>query len=111
MIRVTFELLPGGDESRKRTIGLMEIANVGTRLDNTADYAVVLTKTPPFTGALKHAWRKGRLSSADAMINGAMSGEDEQAIVALATGHHRTRRGVYDLLLRALCACGLEQRQ
>lgn len=111
MIRVTFELLPGGDESRKRTIGLMEIANVATRLDNTADYAVVLTKTPPFTGALKDAWRKGRLSSADAMINGAMSGEDEQAIVALATGHHHTRRGVYDLLLRALRACGLEQRQ
>jgi hypothetical protein len=111
MIRVTFELLPGGSEDHKRTIGLMEIANVATHLDNTADYAVVLTKTPPFNGALKQAWRKGRLSRNDAMINGATIGEDDEAIVALATGHHRTRRGVYDLLLRALLACGLEARQ
>lgn len=110
MIRITFELLPGGDASRARTIGLMEIANVQTRLDGTADYAVVLTKTPPFTGALRAAWRRGRLTCDDQVVNGAIAGEDEEAIVALATGHHRTRRGVYDLLFRALRACGLETR-
>jgi len=37
MIRVTFDLLPGGDESRIRTIGIMEIANLKTHLDGTAD--------------------------------------------------------------------------
>ena len=35
MIRVTFDLLPGGDASRARTMGIMEIANVETRLDGT----------------------------------------------------------------------------
>jgi hypothetical protein len=110
MIRVTFELLPGGDESRARRIGLMEIANVKTHLDGTADYAVVMTKTPPFAGAFRAAWRKGRLTCDDATVNGAVAGEDETAIVALATGHHRTRRGVYDLLYRACLACGLAER-
>ena len=110
MLRVTFELLPGGDESRARTIGIMELANIQTRLDGTADYAVALRKTPPFSGALRAAWKKGRVTSDDAALNGALAGEDEDMIVALATGHHRTRRGVYDLLFRALRACGLEER-
>lgn len=110
MIRVTFEMLPGGSEARARTIGVMEIANIATRLDGTADYIVVLKKTPPFRGALKDAWRKGRLASADGEINGALAGEDEDVVVALAAGHHRTQRGVYDLLFRALRACGLDAR-
>ncbi len=86
MIRVTFELLPHGDEAKARTIGVMEVANVSTRMDGTADYAVILKKTPPFRGAL------------------------QEAIVAIAAGHHRTQRGVYDLLYRALRACGLDRR-
>ncbi|TGQ19352.1 hypothetical protein [Mesorhizobium sp. M00.F.Ca.ET.217.01.1.1] len=110
MIRVTFDLLPGGNEQRARTIGVMEIANVLTRPDGTADYAVAMKKTPPFSGALRDAWRKGRVTSNDAAINGAISGEDDEMIVALAEGHHRTRRGVYDLLFRAMRACGLEAR-
>ena len=111
MLRITFEILPGGSEDRKRTIGLMELANIETRLDGTADYAIVMTKTPPFSGALKAAWRKGKVTHDDRAINGALIGEDEEMIVALATGHHRTRRGVYDLLLRALLACGMDKRQ
>ena len=110
MIRATFELLPGGDETRARTIGVMEIANIATRLDNTADYAVILKKTPPFKGALQDAWRKGRFTSGDGVINGCVAGEDEEAIVALATGHHRSQRGIYDLFFRALRACGLDAR-
>jgi hypothetical protein len=110
MIRVTFELLPGGHEAGKRTIGLIEIANVATRLDGFADYAVVLKKTPPFAGALRAAWRKGKLTVGDQAINGALSGENEDFIVALVEGHHRIKRGVYDLLFRALKACGLEAR-
>lgn len=38
MIRVTVELLPHGDETRKRTIGLMEIANDGTGDVETGHY-------------------------------------------------------------------------
>lgn len=110
MIRITFELLPGGDADKARTIGLMEIANIGIRLDGTADYACVLKKTPPFAGALKQAWRNGKLTSSDRAVNGATAGEDDEAIVALVEGHHRTRRGAYDLLYRALVACGLDRR-
>lgn len=110
MLRVTFELLPRGNESCARTIGIMEIANIETRLDGTADYAVALKKTPPFNGALKLAWKKGKVSSDDIALNAVIAGEDEELITALVTGHHRTRRGVYDLLFRALKACGLDVR-
>jgi hypothetical protein len=111
MLRVTFEILPGGSEERKRTIGLMELALIKLYPNGKADYAVVMTKCPPFKGALKAAWRKGAVTSDGAEINRAISGEDEEMIVALAEGHHRTRRGCYDLLLRALKACGMEARQ
>lgn len=110
MIRVTFEILPGGLEAGARTIGIMEICNLTTRLDGAADYAVALKKTPPFEGALTAAWRKGRVSADDRTLNRVVAGEDEELITALVTGHHRTRRGVYDLLYRALRACGLDSR-
>jgi len=110
MIRVTFELLPGGSEARARTIGIMEIANVGTHLDGTADYSVAMKKTPPFRGALHQAWKRGRVSDTDGRLGRAIAGEDEEMIVAMVEGHHRTRRGVYDLLFRAMVACGLERR-
>lgn len=111
MLRVTFEILPGGSEANKRRIGLMELANIKMHPNGTADYAVVMTKTPPFRGALTAAWRKGKLTYDDRAVNGALAGEDEEMIVALAEGHHRTRRGCYDLLLRALKTCGMEARQ
>lgn len=110
MIRCTIELLPGGDERRARTIGLIEIANLRVSTGNLGDYAVVLKKTPPFEGALRRAWKSGRVTDNGMRIAAAVGGEDGEAIVAQVEGHHRTRRGVYDLLYRALKACGLEQR-
>ena len=110
MLRITFDILPPGDESRARRVGRMELARIRTHDDGTADYAVVMAKTPPFAGALKAAWRKGRLRSGGGRVAAALDGEDEEMIVALATGHHRTRRGVYDLLYRALVACGIAAR-
>lgn len=110
MIRITFEILPRGDEAKAQTIGVMEVANITTYLDGTADYAVVMKKTPPFRGALTEAWKKGRITSSNGVVNGCIDGEDDEAIVALAKGHHRTQRGVYDLLYRAMRACGLDGR-
>lgn len=110
MIRCTIELLPGGDESRRRTIGLVEIANTAVLPGDFGEYAVVLTRTPPFTGALRQAWRRGRIGCSADIVDQVQPGEDEEIIVATVSGHHRTRRGVYDLLYRALKACGLEQR-
>lgn len=111
MLRCKIELVPGGDESRARTIGLVEIVNVGSRADGLSDYAVVLKKTPPFAGALRQAWRSGRMTSSnDVYLTDVDVGEDEEAFYARVSGHHRTRRGAYDLLYRALRACGLENR-
>ncbi len=100
MLRCTIELLPGGDESRAYVIGLVEIANIGLP-GEIGEYVVVLKKTPPFTGALKTAWRRGRMP---------IEREDEEIIMGHVVGHHRTRRGSYDLLYRALMACGLDAR-
>lgn len=110
MIRVTFDLLPGGRADQARTIGIMEIANIQTYPDGTADYAVAMLKTPPFVGALKAAWRKGKVRGDDLVLNSVLQSEDDTLITALVTGHHRTRRGVYDLLYKALRACGLHKR-
>jgi hypothetical protein len=55
MIRVTIELLPGGDPEAASGIGVMEIARVARRPDGTGDYAVALKKTPPFKGPMAEA--------------------------------------------------------
>lgn len=101
MIRCTIELLPGGDEDRARPIGCVEISNIGGTAD-VGEYNVVMKKTPPFRGALRAAWKKGRFRD--------FGYQDNEIIVGGLAGHHRTRRGVYDLLYSALKACGLEAR-
>jgi hypothetical protein len=101
MLRCTIELVPMGDEDRKRVIGMVEIANDGTGDGHTGNYKVLLKKTPPFSGALKQAWRTGRM---------AVDAEDEEIITGSVEGHPRAARGSYDLLYRALKACGLEER-
>lgn len=75
MIRVTIEILPSGDETRKRHIGTVEIANDGTGSPNFGNYSIRLAK---FSGP-RHTWLKGKL-----------------------TGFDRIKRGPYDLLLQCL---------
>jgi hypothetical protein len=103
MIRCTIELLPGGSEEGKRIIGLVEIANIGGTVE-VGDYAVVLKKSPPFAGALKQAWRRGRVQFDKEKAIGVVEGDDEELITARVGGHHRLR-GPYDLLCLALKAC------
>lgn len=92
MLRCTIEIVPGGDESRKRQIGMVEIANVGGT-EKVGNYLVLLKKTAPFKGALKAIWRRGD------MIPGF---EDEEVMVGKTEGFQRKRLGCYDLLYRAL---------
>lgn len=42
MLRVTVELIPVGDESRKRTLAIMEIANDGTGTSQVGNYTGTL---------------------------------------------------------------------
>lgn len=100
MIRCTIEMIPKGDESRKRVMGLIEIANIGGT-DKMGNYTVRLFKTPPFSGALVKSWKSGRLP---------VEGDDAPIVAGEVIGLHRERRGVYDLLFRALRVCGLDAR-
>jgi hypothetical protein len=77
VIRVTVELLPKGDESRKRHIGSIEIANDGTGTALKGNYMVRLAKF----GRPEATWKRG-------------------AVIGFA----RQSQGPYDLLLKALVA-------
>lgn len=77
MLRVTIEMIPQGDESRKRHLGTLEIANDGTGDHQSGNYTVRLAKF----GRPNHDWMRG-----------------------VVRGFDRVRRGPYDLLLQCLVA-------
>jgi hypothetical protein len=77
MIRVTIEILPKGDEARKRHIGTVEIANDGTGNSEVGNYLIRLAKF----GGPAQTWLHGKLQ-----------------------GFDRIKRGPYDLLLQCLIA-------
>lgn len=77
MLRVTIEIIPKGDESRKRHLGTLDIVNDGTGNSEIGNYTVRLAKF----GRPNQTW-----------IHGVVRGFD------------RIRRGPYDLLLQCLIA-------
>lgn len=109
-VRVTFEILPGGDATKARVIGLIEMALQHVDENNVGSYQVVMKRTPPFKGALRHAWRAGRMLATAGVVTAFETTDDDELLIANVGGHHRTRRGVYDLLYRALVACGMDKR-
>lgn len=101
MIRCTIELVPFGVESAKRKIGIVEIANDGSGSELLGNYKVILRKTPPWKGALKHQWKAALVKA---------TRNDNEVIAGKFEGFDRIERGPYDLLYRALKACGLNRR-
>lgn len=77
MIRVTIEVLPGGDASKKRHLGTIDIANDGTGTSEEGNYSVRLSKF----GDPNQTWLRGAIR-----------------------GFDRVKRGPYDLLLQGLLA-------
>lgn len=80
MIRVTIELFPMGDETKRREIGKMDIFNDASGSAKIGNYGVRLYKTAEFSE--KNAgklWRRGEV-----------------------LGFPRLKLGPYDLLYRAL---------
>lgn len=75
MLRITIELVPKGDESRKEVIGVGTIANDATGDMTTGNYKYHLSKW----GKGNVMWKAGRI-----------------------TGYPRKRLGPWDLLLRCL---------
>lgn len=101
MLRVTIELVPHGNETAVRKIGMLEIANDGTGTEQRGSYVCVLKKTPPWSGALKAKWKDGKFQGEP---------EDEEIISGFIEGFDRIKRGPYDILYRALRACGIGMR-
>ena len=73
MLRVTVELLPGGDETRARPLAIANIANV-SHLANVSDYTVCvsegynpLTNTRPWSQR-GHVYQHDRKTSVWALI-------------------------------------------
>lgn len=108
MLRCTIEMIPSGNEAAKYPIGVIEIANVSNLRDNS-NYIVVLKKCPPFKGALTDAWRKGAVSGKWPEYD-CNPMEDDELTVRTVRNFNRVKLECYDLLFRALRACGLEQR-
>ena len=77
MIRVTIELLPAGNESRKRHLGTVDIANDGTGTRGLGNYNVRLSRR----GNPDSTWKTERIN-----------------------GFRRLKFGAYELLLLALAA-------
>ncbi|KKL45175.1 hypothetical protein LCGC14_2358270 [marine sediment metagenome] len=53
MIRITCELWPGGDERRKRLLGVVSISNDGTGTYARGNYRIMLRRGTPATGKLR----------------------------------------------------------
>jgi hypothetical protein len=99
MLRCTIELVPHGDESKKRPIGIVEIANKGGD-QVRGNYFCTLKKSAPWTGTLKQVWKRGELQD----------GSMDLVEVGHIEGFQRTERGPYDILYCALKACGIDKR-
>lgn len=108
MLRCTIEMVPGGNEAARYPIGVIEIANVSNLRDNS-NYIAVLKKCPPFKGALTAAWRKGAVSGRWPEYD-CNPMEDDELTVRTVRDFNRVKLGCYDLLFRAMRACGLEAR-
>jgi len=101
MIRCIIELVPFGEESKKRPIGIIEIANDGSGNEFTGNYKVLLRKTPPWKGALKSEWKTALVKA---------TRDDGAIMIGKVEGFDRIKQGPYDLLFKALKACGLDRR-
>ena len=100
MLRCTIELVPHGDETKVRPIGIVEIANDATGDTQTGNYVVMLKKSPPFRGVLKKKWSRDM----------PLPKSDKEVIAGHVEGFSRLRSGPYELLYLALCACGFAIR-
>lgn len=107
VIRCTIEMLPGGieDHPRRRTIGVVEIANVGGS-DQVGTYRAILSKNLDTVRAGKGGiWRQAHFAP-----DAAHELEVWDVVQGKVVGFPRQRLGPYDLLYRALEACGLAAR-
>lgn len=103
VVRCTIELIPGGieDHPRREVIGVIEIANVGGTA-STGHYRFVLMKK--LGRKIKDAvWRQALAGKLD-------SDAVDEVVVGDLAGFPRLRLGPYDLIYRALKACGMDER-
>jgi hypothetical protein len=103
MLRCTIEVIPSGHEDQARTVGIVEIGNDGTGTKQTGNYRVTLKKECPFYyGQLKALWFSDSFQKFEGVY------EDAEVLAGKIEGFNRGH-GPYDLLYRALKACGLDR--
>jgi len=81
MMLIKIELLPGGDASKRRTLGEIRIVNDGSGSLDVGNYDVTLMKSEEYAKS-PGVWKRGRV-----------------------VGFPRRALGPYDLLFRALAKC------
>lgn len=112
MLRVTVELLAKEDAADGQVLGVMDLAIVDGRPDGTADYAVYLKKKPPFENVLQQAKLKGLATYNDrGRTAGMLESNNDEGISTIVTGPNRIKGGIFNLVFRALKACGAETQQ
>lgn len=96
MIRVTIELWPGGEESKRSTLGTMDIALDKQASGALGQYDVVLHKHPPYFDT-EGVYKRGTVERFPRAKDG-------------GPGDLRAG-GPYDLTYWALHACGYDDRR
>jgi len=80
---------------------VVQISGVGSH--QTSNYRVTLKKEAPWVGMLKKRWFTDQFQKFEGVY------EDEEILAGKIEGFDR-KMGPYDLLYRALKACGLDRR-
>ena len=112
MLRVTVELLPHNDAENGQVLGVMDMVIVDGRPDGTADYAVYLKKKAPFGKVFQQAKHKGLVTFKEGGLTaGITETEDPEGIARVISGPNRIKGGIFNLVYRALSACGVDGKR
>lgn len=60
MMRITIEMIPGGDEAKAQTLGVAEITNLGTGDHDLGNYEVLIFKSRTYS-TTAGIWKRARV--------------------------------------------------
>lgn len=102
MLRVTIEILPGGDVHSRKTIGSIDIANIFTYENDLADYAVAIKKTPPFGNAMFDAYEAYKIDYEKGYLRYVEEYDGPDLTTGKVKKHNRIKESAYTLLRKSL---------
>jgi len=112
VIRVTVELIAAEKPENSQILGVMDLAIVSAKPDGSAEYATYLKKKAPFDNVFQQAKHKGIVTyTQNGKSAGIKSIDDHDGISALVAGPNRIKGGIFNLVYRALAACGADAKK